>query len=1058
MLQVEQQTAAAAAAEQHRPGFAQLPPAWQHMPPAFSGLPVVAGQAAGQETAILHSPQHQQHLNALHVSEHRDSFEGHHRSSDNGGGRRHGNLGYGGGLGFAGYQAAETVMSASAANEVAAGHPPASAAALQPGTARLQPNMQLFQNALAALPTAVAGGLLQGLLGQTGMDSSPGPSQAVTAAPRAAGTAAAVAVGAENGAASHAAGAQDAFARQSPGEAVSGNVGMSTDLLQQLQVQMTPALLAVLQGHATSAGHGHSQQVPGLPYTPQQLQQALSLLLAGLASQAGQYGIVIPGSGGSPAVQQQLTVPAGAAGMRPPPAPVQAKSCDSSIAGVPTSKQLESTRPVAVGRAAAASSAAPSSSQPRDLSPMAATAAVHASSWGISAQAGMQQPVSQQVPHGSAVGQQLQSMWLQQQRWRSPSPSPAPIALAAARTSAAGEGHGSLGVCGLGTGYMQAQQGVDAAAGAVSSAGGASRAGRGLTSEEGEADAADAAADDADQQGSIDGAREAEDGSQLAGDVIQRGATSPSRRQLQGGATSPSLRQLQHAHAAAAEQQQQHARELVNPATSVHATMMSDGNESGGESEADSGQSNAQSGGISRGAIAGEQHPGLVAEVVSQPCGASHSASPQPSASMPAVAIATGPANGRVLVGSGCSRDVAAVPPSAGPLGHRVAAVEQQHRSQQLSAGRQHGNQHEGGAEQGRQQHRDSSLAMATAGPAGTHSVTVSTNSGTVDMSIHNNSQRIGGAGSQGEAPAVGGWVADDEMQDAGNSRDGEARGEPPGTYETAESGREADNEHQAHHQHAQQQQQPIHLHEQRQQHMFASPVPAHSAAGQGAAAAAPCDGHADAAGVAHALESEQQRRREQRQGVRFASASTPGDGCVGSPSMQGAYSSSDVGIPGVSAAGYTGAVPHRQSSAAGNMSADEAVAAMCGSDHGISVADEIDAGSVLLPGAAEGLQDNLPGSAVLDGIRSGTDRQAQPATAEHVEHVPLHAAFSVTSQLQPVGQPAAAAVPQHSPQLGNQHRHRQQQRGGFTDGCNMPVALHAQVSEHGELVPGETG
>jgi hypothetical protein len=67
---------------------------------------------------------------------------------------------------------------------------------------------------------------------------------------------------------------------------------------------------------------------------------------------------------------------------------------------------------------------------------------------------------------------------------------------------------------------------------------------------------------------------------------------------------------------------------------------------------------------------------------------------------------------------------------------------------------------------------------MATAGPTGTRSGTVSTHSGTVDMSIHNESNRSG-AGSQAEAavPAAGGshaggW-AGDEYEDDGDSQVG---------------------------------------------------------------------------------------------------------------------------------------------------------------------------------------------------------------------------------------------------------------------------------------------
>jgi hypothetical protein len=67
---------------------------------------------------------------------------------------------------------------------------------------------------------------------------------------------------------------------------------------------------------------------------------------------------------------------------------------------------------------------------------------------------------------------------------------------------------------------------------------------------------------------------------------------------------------------------------------------------------------------------------------------------------------------------------------------------------------------------------------MATAGPTGTRSGTVSTHSGTVDMSIHNESNRSG-AGSQAEAavPAAGGshaggW-AGGEYEDDGDSQVG---------------------------------------------------------------------------------------------------------------------------------------------------------------------------------------------------------------------------------------------------------------------------------------------
>eukprot|EP00878_Enallax_costatus_P003047 GHUV01003246.1.p1 GENE.GHUV01003246.1~~GHUV01003246.1.p1 ORF type:complete len:1830 (+),score=721.09 GHUV01003246.1:181-5670(+) len=1069
--QVEQQTAAAAAAGQHQPAFAQLPPAWQHMPPAFPGLQDMTGQGRGQQTATLQSTQHQQHLNGMHVLEQRDSFDGHHRSSDNGGGRRHRNLGHRAVGGFTGQQAAGTA-NGSATGDAAEHQPPAAAAALQPGTGGLQPNMQLFQNALAALPTAVAGGLLQGLLGQAGMGLGSVQTQ-FFAAP-----AAATATTDGAAAAAYAAGVDDNLSRQrSPTGAAGSAGGMPTDLLQQLQVQMTPALLAMLQGQASSNGHGHSQQVPGLPYTPQQLQQALSLLLAGLASQAGQYGIVLPGVGGGPAaaVQQQLPVPPGAAGMRPPPVPpVQAKSCDSSIAGGPASRQRGPTAAVAGG--AVASPVVPLGSQPLCLS-AAAAAAVHMSAQDIAAQPGVQQHVPEQILNGTTVTQQLQSPWLQQQHasqhlhWRSPSPSPAPIGLAAARTSAAGEGHGSLNLGGLGSACLHSQHGVDAAARATSSAGGASRAGGGLTSEEGEADApaavaANAAAcppDDADQQGSIGGAGQ-EEGSQPHGDGTQQGATSPNRRQQH------------HAHgqivaaaaAAGHEQHQHHARqqpsvhegEHVNPTTSVHATLMSEGNQSGSRSDADSEQSSTHSGGSNsnRGAAAGEQHQGAVGEVVSQPCGASYSASPPPSASMPAVATATGPASRSVLGGSGsggCSRDAAAAvgsaavaEPAAGVRGRAATAAEGQHQIQQPSAHAQHEGDAEQQAQQEQQQHRDSSLAMATAGPAGTRSGTVSTNSGTVDMSIHNESQRSG-AGSQGEAPAAGGWAADDELQDAVNSRDGDARGEPPGAYETAESGRAADNGYQEHGQHVQQH----HAHEQQHQHVPAgSPVPEHSAAGLGGRESAhgSSPGHAGAAaGITHASYREQQQRREQRQSVRFATASTPGDGCIGSPSLQGAYSSSDMGIPGASAAGHIGAVPPRQSSAAGNLTADEAVPGAYGSDHGFSVADEVDAGSMLLPGTADGAAHGAQGDSQGLGL-AGLHGQLEPAAAQHAGHVALHAAFSVTSQLQPAGRLAAGAALGHAPQQGHHHRHRQQQENGPDYGCNRTPAPHAQGRQHG--------
>ncbi|KIZ04233.1 hypothetical protein MNEG_3723 [Monoraphidium neglectum] len=81
---------------------------------------------------------------------------------------------------------------------------------------------------------------------------------------------------------------------------------------------------------------------------------------------------------------------------------------------------------------------------------------------------------------------------------------------------------------------------------------------------------------------------------------------------------------------------------------------------------------------------------------------------------------------------------------------------------------------------------------MATAGPS-THSATVSTNSGTVDMSIHNDShggaarggggRRAGGrAGRHLGAAPRGGDDEDGEEGGAQTSRDGEARGEPIGS------------------------------------------------------------------------------------------------------------------------------------------------------------------------------------------------------------------------------------------------------------------------------------
>jgi hypothetical protein len=167
-----------------------------------------------------------------------------------------------------------------------------------------------------------------------------------------------------------------------------------------------------------------------------------------------------------------------------------------------------------------------------------------------------------------------------------------------------------------------------------------------------------------------------------------------------------------------------------HPATSVHATVIVDENEQA-ESEHSSTRSGASQ--PSRGGM------GTDAEIVSQPCRASHSASPAPSATAPAAAIATG----RVCR-STVTSDMQLPPelPGGGRLDHAP---------------------------------RDSSMGMANAGPS-TRSATISTNSGTVDMSIHCDSIKSG-AGSQG-----GGGQEEDEVQE--NSRDGEARGEPPGTFD----------------------------------------------------------------------------------------------------------------------------------------------------------------------------------------------------------------------------------------------------------------------------------
>ena len=168
-----------------------------------------------------------------------------------------------------------------------------------------------------------------------------------------------------------------------------------------------------------------------------------------------------------------------------------------------------------------------------------------------------------------------------------------------------------------------------------------------------------------------------------------------------------------------------------HPATSVHATVIVDENEQA-ESEHSSTRSGASQ--PSRGGM------GTDAEIVSQLCRASHSASPAPSATAPAAAIATG----RVSRGTVVTSDMQLPPELPG-----------------------------GG--QGDHAPRDSSMGMANAGPS-TRSATISTNSGTVDMSIHCDSIRSG-AGSQG-----GGAQEEDEVQE--NSRDGEARGEPPGTFD----------------------------------------------------------------------------------------------------------------------------------------------------------------------------------------------------------------------------------------------------------------------------------
>jgi hypothetical protein len=186
------------------------------------------------------------------------------------------------------------------------------------------------------------------------------------------------------------------------------------------------------------------------------------------------------------------------------------------------------------------------------------------------------------------------------------------------------------------------------------------------------------------------------------------------------------------------------------PATSVHAEVVVDEN----DQEADSGNASSRSG-ASQPSAGRRPPPG---EIVSQPCGASHSAASQePSASAPAAATATGPlsrsSGGRPHHGAGEQQGEhleeeggEVQPPLEAPPAPAAAGEAGLHAS------------------------RDSSLGMATAGRH-TRGATASTASGTVDMSIHCDSHRSG-AGSQG------GGGGEDEVQE--NSRDGEARGEPP--------------------------------------------------------------------------------------------------------------------------------------------------------------------------------------------------------------------------------------------------------------------------------------
>lgn len=191
----------------------------------------------------------------------------------------------------------------------------------------------------------------------------------------------------------------------------------------------------------------------------------------------------------------------------------------------------------------------------------------------------------------------------------------------------------------------------------------------------------------------------------------------------------PNTMQMDHVDAAAGSSEQR-AGDAVHPAASVHATVIVEGN-----SDADSEHSSTRSGASqpSNGAIGD-------AEIVSQPCGASHSASPAPSASVLAAATAKGAMSMSTVLASGMPRPV-----------------------------------HDGP--------HDSSMAMATAGPS-TRSGGVSINSGTVDMSIHNESQKSG-AGRQERAVDD---EDDDEALYATNSRDGEARGESPGAFVGATS------------------------------------------------------------------------------------------------------------------------------------------------------------------------------------------------------------------------------------------------------------------------------